>query len=827
MDPLAPFEPDTIAVEGCNIAQLIIELSEHTSEDIYVPLLIEGSARNGVDYDTIPDSILIPKGQRFAYVDIVAWEDNIPEGVEMAIISYDQNSPRSNPELKTTTFHIYDKPEFTMNTPEFSGIHCSDTVRLYTVYDGGLPPFSYYWFISGNHIPFDSVARPKVHPDSSTTYIVHQSDACGDLQIDSIFIEVMGPVATVSSDTSICLGGFASLKAGGGTSYYWEPGGYNSDLIKVSPEENTMYTVTVYDDCNNSDTDSVWVYVDSPQAYAGEDVSICPGEIVTLTASGGEDYLWNTGENTRSIEVRPENDECYIVFVTDACNNTVSDTVCVFVDHSVQADAGPDQEICAGDTIVLMGSGGNECLWNTGDSTYQLEVSPEETSTYCIHVFGNCSDQDSVTVFVNPRPQLTATADENHIITGESITLHAGGADSYFWSAAPPDPSLSGQEHLQNPVVSPTEPLTVYTLTGINDQTSCSNTAALNIIIVDPISSDFSFSANEGCTGEEIRISYTEVHLPGAEYEWDFDGGQATGPEEGPYEVCWNEAGEKNISLKVYLDGFESELTQKTLHILSAPEVDFSSDIVEACAPANIQFKNLSTGLTDHSSFSWSFGNGEHSNVQEPAYVYKEAGIYSVSLQVTNDICKDSKSLEQYISVYDSPDADFSLSTDQTTTNEPEIFVDDHSTGDPHEWIWDMGDGTVIYNEKHIAYKYEDAGNFNIRLIVYNNYGCWDSLSKMVQIHSEPKFFAPNAFRPGSTHGNDKFRVRASGVEKFSLFIFSRWGEKVFETDNLDEGWNGTINGEIAPTGTYIYQINYTNDHGQNDIVTGTVTLVK
>ncbi|MDZ7741887.1 MAG: gliding motility-associated C-terminal domain-containing protein [Bacteroidota bacterium] len=52
-------------------------------------------------------------------------------------------------------------------------------------------------------------------------------------------------------------------------------------------------------------------------------------------------------------------------------------------------------------------------------------------------------------------------------------------------------------------------------------------------------------------------------------------------------------------------------------------------------------------------------------------------------------------------------------------------------------------------------------------------------------------------------------------------------GEKVFETDNLSEGWDGRLNGKIAPAGTYVYQINYTNDRGQQEIVTGTVSLIK
>ncbi len=825
VNPLAPFETDTIAVEGCNNAQLIIELKEHVTQDTYVPLLIGGTAKNGIDYERIPDSVLIPKGQRFAYVDIIPWEDGIPEGVETAIISY--NTEAFDPETTTTNFYIYDKPEFTMTTPQIAPIHCQDSVMLYTIYNGGLPPYSYYWYVSESNTPFDSVAHPWVHPEEPTLYVVHQWDACGDLEVDSIFVDVVGPHAQASADTFICQGDYAQLAASGGDSYYWEPGGYTSPEVLVNPAVNTTYTVTVYDACGNSDVDSVSVFVDNPQAYAGEDQYICPGEEVYLMASGGQEYLWSTGEESQSITVKPESNECYIVYVTDACNNTVSDTVCVHVDNSVQADAGPDQQICAGESVLLQGSGGSYCAWSTGDTTYTIEVKPEETTTYFLSVHDACQDVDSVTVTVNPAPPVEASVDNNHITTGEAVQLFGNGADSYFWTSYPTDPSLSGQENLPNPVVSPTAPLTIYTLHGTDNQTGCSNKASLNIIIVDPLSSEFTLDRTTVCTSEEAVVNYFGLPIPGATYDWNFDGGNASGSGPGPYHIQWNEAGEKNLSLKIYVDGYESDITHKTMQVIPSPEVSFSSKLNEGCAPLEIDFVNQSGGITPYTEFVWDFGDGQKAYEENPVYTYDMPGDYTIRLQLKNEHCTDMLSMENYISVYDQPIADFNLTPEELSTKNPEITISDLSMGDPHEWIWDLGDGTIIYNEQSLSHFYENPGIFSIRLIIYNKYGCWDSLSKSVQVVAEPKFFVPNAFKPSSTLGNDRFIIRAAGVEVFNLMIFSRWGEKVFETDNLYEGWDGKVNGKIAPAGTYVYQINYTNDRGQNKIVNGTVTLIK
>ncbi|MDZ7741886.1 MAG: PKD domain-containing protein [Bacteroidota bacterium] len=742
-----------------------------------MPLLIEGTAKNGIDYETIPDSVLIPKGQRFAYVDIIPWEDGIPEGVETAIILY--NTEAFDPEATTTNFYIYDKPEFTITTPQIAPIHCRDTVMLYTIiYNGGLPPYSYYWYISESNTPFDSVAHPRVHPEEPTLYVVHQWDACGDLEVDSIFVDVLGPQAQVSADTSICLGDHAILVASGGDSYYWEPGGHTSPEIHVNPAINTTYTVTVYDACGNSDVDSVSVFVDNPQAYAGEDQYICPGEAVTLMGMGGVEYLWSTGEESQSITVKPESDECYIVYVTDACNNTVSDTVCVHVDNSLQADAGPDQQTCAGESVLLEGNGGSSCIWNTGDTTYTIEVSPEETTTFFLSVQDACQDIDSVTVTVNPIPLVEASVDNNHINTGESVQLYGSGAGSYYWSSYPEDPSLSGQETLQNPIVSPEAPLTIYTLHGTDNQSGCSNTASLNIIIVDPLSSEFTLDRPAVCTGEEAVINYFGPPIPGATYDYSFDGGIASGSGPGPYQIKWTEAGTKTLSLKVYIDGYESEVTQKTLRVIPSPEVSFSSNITEGCAPVEIDFINHSLGIVPGTEFIWNFGDGQQAYAENPVYAYDVAGEYTISLQLKNEHCKDMLSFENYISVYDKPSADFSLTPEEISANDPEITISDLSMGDPHEWIWDLGDGTIIYNEQNLSHVYESPGIFSIRLIIYNKYGCWDSLSKSIQVLAEPKFFAPNAFRPSSTIGNDRFIIRAAGVEIFNLMIFSRWGKR-------------------------------------------------
>ncbi|MDZ7741885.1 MAG: choice-of-anchor L domain-containing protein [Bacteroidota bacterium] len=812
------------AVEDCNNAQIKFSLADHAEEDFVIPLTIGGSAENGVDYDTIPDSVVIQQGYKNAYLNIVPFYDTIIEAYETVTITF--NTSLCEPNDTTLVIKIYDRPDYYMEAREDTTIHCADPVELFTLQDGGMPPYFYNWYVAGDTVPFDTTANPLINPYNPTEFIVHQWDACGDTLIDTVFVDVIGPTAGVSADTSICLGDIATLTATGGDTYLWSTGD-TTQTIQVSPATETTYIVTVYDDCNNTDADTVTVFVNNPQANAGEDVDICIGESATLTAGGGLSYEWSTGETTQSITVIPGTDECYIVYVTDACDNVASDTVCVFVNDAVVANAGEDQNICFGVSTTLTASGGVEYLWSTGDESQSIEVSPEMTTTYYVTVIDGCEDEDSVTVFVDPLPEVTANTANDLLCYGDTVQLQAGGADEYFWSSTPADPSLSGQETSPNPLVSPTAPSTTYTLLGSNTETGCENTTTLIVQVKEPLVSDFNLEAISVCTGDEINVYYTGNATGAASFDWSFDGGTANGSGAGPYSVSWTDSGDKTISLKVYEDGCESDSSFRDIKVNPTPEVDFVADTTEGCVPASFSFYDSTLSATPDANYHWEFGDGSTSGQQNPIYTYSNAGDYTVSLQVMNGVCKDVKTLENFIRVHDNPEADFSLSPSLTSIKNPEISLSDLSSADAVNWIWNMGDGSIIEDIQNPTYAYQSTGTFNVLLLIENIYGCTDSTSKTVTIKPHPNLYAPNAFRPGSTQGNERFVVRATGIEKFNMVIYTRWGEKIFETDNISEGWDGKLNGEIAPMGTYIYQITYTNNLGQNEEVTGTVSLVK
>lgn len=234
-----------------------------------------------------------------------------------------------------------------------------------------------------------------VSPTDDKDYVVEVFDnGCSSSDTVSVHVDVK---ATTSENVTICQGEFANLSASGGSSYLWSNGATNQS-IEVNPNQTTTYSVVVSHG-ELSDEASVEVNVNLlPIADAGEDVMIEAGQNVTLSAAGGNSYIWSTGDTAQNISVSPTETTTYMVeTIINGCSNF--DEVIVTVVPVVDADAGDNVNSCQGETVILTASGGEYFEWNTGETTASITVSPFETTTYSVTVSNGISNQTvSVTV---------------------------------------------------------------------------------------------------------------------------------------------------------------------------------------------------------------------------------------------------------------------------------------------------------------------------------------------------------------------------------------------------------------------------------------------
>jgi gliding motility-associated-like protein len=162
----------------------------------------------------------------------------------------------------------------------------------------------------------------------------------------------------------------------------------------------------------------------------------------------------------------------------------------------------------------------------------------------------------------------------------------------------------------------------------------------------------------------------------------------------------------------------------------------------------------------------------------------------------------------------------------------PEVVLLNQSSLDVVYWNYDFGDGYTVapatQNPKHM-YSKEKARNYIATLIVKNGGGCSDTVSHEIKVIPEFAFYIPNAFTPNNDGVNDYFRGDGVGIEKYNFWIFDRWGNLIFHTEDLTEGWSGKAKGgeEVAQQDVYVWKVKIIDIFNKPHDYLGKVTLVK
>lgn len=116
-------------------------------------------------------------------------------------------------------------------------------------------------------------------------------------------------------------------------------------------------------------------------------------------------------------------------------------------------------------------------------------------------------------------------------------------------------------------------------------------------------------------------------------------------------------------------------------------------------------------------------------------------------------------------------------------------------------------------------YTLPDTGVYSIQQIVTHPSGCKDSITKIVDVVPEVNFHLPNAFTPNGDGKNEEYIGSGftEGIRDFRMTTWDRWGKLVFETTDLEQGWDGRINGvgSIVQNGVYLVRVQYTTPRGE------------
>ena len=276
------------------------------------------------------------------------------------------------------------------------------------------------------------------------------------------------------------------------------------------------------------------------------------------------------------------------------------------------------------------------------------------------------------------------------------------------------------------------------------------------------------------------------------------------------------------------------KISKDDMHLAATAEMaSLTASVTSGCVPLHVRF---SCNAGEKSSVIWSFGDGGKAGNCNTDYIYDIPGIYSVALTITDSRGRSSAATT-VIEVWDRPKAAFEIRQNDSPGDSDKLLFVNLSSG-AVDYLWDFGDETFS-TLSDPSYRYDRQGMYDVMLVAYSANGCADSVIVNDVFTDKGMYLRfPNAFVPnsgGPTGGyytrrtdeeNQVFHPVASGVAAYNLKIYSKAGFLVFESDDIDMGWDGYNKGQLCSPGVYLWKIRGTYLNGQPIIMAGDVTLI-
>ena len=366
----------------------------------------------------------------------------------------------------------------------------------------------------------------------------------------------------------------------------------------------------------------------------------------------------------------------------------------------------------------------------------------------------------------------------------------------------------------------------------LNPGLICNDTARLQVEVFPAITADFEFAYDTCVSGptQFTDLSFSDAG-PNTITDWDWNFGEGgTSTEQNP-SYLYQVPGNLPVTLTVTDINNCDNSTTKIINYFPVPAlIVIEPSTFIGCAPGTVVFDNLSFPIDSTYDITWTFGDGTTSGDISPVHIYEDPGIYSVSLDIVSPIgCQTDTSWNDYITILPSPTAGFTFTPAAPSSIEPTVTFIDESM-DAIKWLWAFGDlGTST--EINPIFTFPDTGLQVIQQVVFHESGCTDTAFAIIDIFPEVRYYLPNAFTPNGDGVNDFFLGNGvmEGARDFNLSIWNRYGEKLFETANFQEGWNGRKNntGQQSEQGLYVVVVTFKGPRGELFELKGYATLIR
>jgi trimeric autotransporter adhesin len=757
---------------------------------------------------------------------------------------------------------------------------------------------SYTWFRNGNEINGENNSTLEVDEPGTYSVIIHLNDCSAPASNSSTVTVASTPSGNISpASTTICNGESVTLTATGGTSYTWfrngdEIAGVTDATLEVT--QDGTYTVTIHQgDCSGPASNSSVVTVTTAPSGSISPTSgtICAGESITLTATGGSSYTWFrngiqiNGQDDATISVEEPGTYSVTIHQGD-CSAPASNTATITVTPAPTGSISPaSSSICPGGSQVLTATGGTSYTWFRdgviipGETDATLIAVASGTYSVTIHE-GDCSGPASNTavVTVGTTPTGTISPASGTICEGGSLTLVATGGNSYSWFK---DGAEIPNEH--GTTLEVDEP---GTYSAIIRQGLCSGPASNTSVITLASAPTGTISPASGsiCEGGSLVLTATG----GTSYTWFRNGTVINNQTEATLNV--SEPGTYTATIRQG-DCSGPASNSSVITLASAPSGSIAPATASICEGGSVLL--TASGGT---SYAW-FRNGVLIPGQNGSTLsVTESGTYSATIKqgdcsgpasntavvtfssapsgtispATAAICGGSTQVltatggtsytwmrdgvvipgEESATISVSEPGTYSAIIKNGTCTGPAsntaIVTSQNATGIRYEEINATANAPVQLSAREIGVAYEwspavDLDNPTSRtptvttnsnreyvVRITTEKGCVIADTVFVRVAASKRvIFVPTAFTPNGNGANDVLRPLGD-IQTMEYFrVYNRWGQLMFQTKELGVGWDGRFKGVDQPADTYTWIMLGTDTDGAQIKISGKTLLIR
>jgi gliding motility-associated-like protein len=251
--------------------------------------------------------------------------------------------------------------------------------------------------------------------------------------------------------------------------------------------------------------------------------------------------------------------------------------------------------------------------------------------------------------------------------------------------------------------------------------------------------------------------------------------------------------------------------------ILSPPLVLQMNGPFEICPGDSVDLLVTATGGYGTYYYNWS------TTATTPGITVAPQVSTSYFVQVSDECQTFSTTAVAVVQVV-KPLANFYIATQNPMQGLPVQLTNASFNAWSYAWSFGDGNGSFLVNPTHV---YTQPGAYEITLIATDQKGCVDSISKWIEIAPERYIYLPNSFTPDGDGLNEYFYGRFIGLLSARFYIFNRWGEEIFFSDQLNFVWNGEYEGVPVQDGTYSWYLIYEIEKGIYEDLSGHVNVIR